>query len=184
MIRRPPRSTLSSSSAASDVYKRQVSSNADGVLFTCSAFGSCIEQVKQKYPQMPVLKPNEAMMEEAVMIGGKIGVLSVFEPTVGSIVREMNEMAASLGKEVDVTARFIPGALDILRGGDEARYNRVVADAAGEMRDEIECDVMVLAMFSMACCGPAVAARLGPEVPTLTSPVSAVEKMKRLLSSP
>src|SRR5664280_3824410 len=29
MIRRPPRSTLSSSSAASDVYKRQVSYNAD-----------------------------------------------------------------------------------------------------------------------------------------------------------
>eukprot|EP00656_Telonema_subtile_P019117 TRINITY_DN203_c0_g1_i1.p1 TRINITY_DN203_c0_g1~~TRINITY_DN203_c0_g1_i1.p1 ORF type:complete len:101 (-),score=3.95 TRINITY_DN203_c0_g1_i1:420-722(-) len=32
MIRRPPRSTLSSSSAASDVYKRQVSTQSTGCL--------------------------------------------------------------------------------------------------------------------------------------------------------
>eukprot|EP00658_Telonema_sp_P-2_P025942 TRINITY_DN20465_c0_g1_i1.p1 TRINITY_DN20465_c0_g1~~TRINITY_DN20465_c0_g1_i1.p1 ORF type:complete len:103 (-),score=41.82 TRINITY_DN20465_c0_g1_i1:363-671(-) len=32
MIRRPPRSTLSSSSAASDVYKRQVSTQSTGKL--------------------------------------------------------------------------------------------------------------------------------------------------------
>eukprot|EP00658_Telonema_sp_P-2_P013757 TRINITY_DN15217_c0_g1_i1.p1 TRINITY_DN15217_c0_g1~~TRINITY_DN15217_c0_g1_i1.p1 ORF type:complete len:101 (-),score=40.32 TRINITY_DN15217_c0_g1_i1:158-460(-) len=32
MIRRPPRSTLSSSSAASDVYKRQVSTQSTGTL--------------------------------------------------------------------------------------------------------------------------------------------------------
>eukprot|EP00658_Telonema_sp_P-2_P007549 TRINITY_DN12820_c0_g1_i2.p2 TRINITY_DN12820_c0_g1~~TRINITY_DN12820_c0_g1_i2.p2 ORF type:complete len:166 (-),score=61.85 TRINITY_DN12820_c0_g1_i2:191-688(-) len=34
MIRRPPRSTLSSSSAASDVYKRQVSTQSTGELAT------------------------------------------------------------------------------------------------------------------------------------------------------
>eukprot|EP00656_Telonema_subtile_P052758 TRINITY_DN742_c0_g1_i5.p1 TRINITY_DN742_c0_g1~~TRINITY_DN742_c0_g1_i5.p1 ORF type:complete len:401 (+),score=103.05 TRINITY_DN742_c0_g1_i5:88-1290(+) len=34
MIRRPPRSTLSSSSAASDVYKRQVSTQSTGTLLT------------------------------------------------------------------------------------------------------------------------------------------------------
>eukprot|EP00658_Telonema_sp_P-2_P050039 TRINITY_DN380_c0_g1_i15.p1 TRINITY_DN380_c0_g1~~TRINITY_DN380_c0_g1_i15.p1 ORF type:complete len:101 (-),score=21.33 TRINITY_DN380_c0_g1_i15:212-514(-) len=35
MIRRPPRSTLSSSSAASDVYKRQVSTQSTGVQGHC-----------------------------------------------------------------------------------------------------------------------------------------------------
>eukprot|EP00658_Telonema_sp_P-2_P048743 TRINITY_DN3706_c0_g1_i4.p1 TRINITY_DN3706_c0_g1~~TRINITY_DN3706_c0_g1_i4.p1 ORF type:complete len:190 (-),score=37.60 TRINITY_DN3706_c0_g1_i4:1095-1664(-) len=35
MIRRPPRSTLSSSSAASDVYKRQVSTQSTGVTVCC-----------------------------------------------------------------------------------------------------------------------------------------------------
>eukprot|EP00658_Telonema_sp_P-2_P003676 TRINITY_DN11375_c0_g1_i3.p1 TRINITY_DN11375_c0_g1~~TRINITY_DN11375_c0_g1_i3.p1 ORF type:complete len:123 (+),score=35.49 TRINITY_DN11375_c0_g1_i3:133-501(+) len=36
MIRRPPRSTLSSSSAASDVYKRQVSTQSTGTLDGCA----------------------------------------------------------------------------------------------------------------------------------------------------
>src|SRR5665648_1252460 len=34
MIRRPPRSTLSSSSAASDVYKRQLQSSIDGAVIS------------------------------------------------------------------------------------------------------------------------------------------------------
>eukprot|EP00656_Telonema_subtile_P017726 TRINITY_DN1954_c0_g1_i5.p1 TRINITY_DN1954_c0_g1~~TRINITY_DN1954_c0_g1_i5.p1 ORF type:complete len:103 (+),score=21.54 TRINITY_DN1954_c0_g1_i5:69-377(+) len=40
MIRRPPRSTLSSSSAASDVYKRQVSTQSTGILDTFHAEGN------------------------------------------------------------------------------------------------------------------------------------------------
>lgn len=158
-------------------------SGADGILFTCSAFGSCIEKVKAEHPDIPVLKPNEAMMEEAVRIGGNIGVLSVFEPTVPSIVRELADVAEAQGRtdQVKITARFIPGALDILRSGEEERYNNLVAEAAEQLHQEINCDVMLLAMFSMACCGPTVAARLGPEVQTLTSPTSAVEKIRRLL---
>src|SRR5664280_2241127 len=39
MIRRPPRSTLSSSSAASDVYKRQIQSSASVRTGTHPAFG-------------------------------------------------------------------------------------------------------------------------------------------------
>eukprot|EP00658_Telonema_sp_P-2_P029504 TRINITY_DN22441_c0_g1_i3.p1 TRINITY_DN22441_c0_g1~~TRINITY_DN22441_c0_g1_i3.p1 ORF type:complete len:179 (+),score=40.55 TRINITY_DN22441_c0_g1_i3:154-690(+) len=39
MIRRPPRSTLSSSSAASDVYKRQVSTQSTGICVPAMLFG-------------------------------------------------------------------------------------------------------------------------------------------------
>ena len=39
---------------------------ASGILFTCSAFGPCIDAVKRRWPDVPVLKPNEAMIGDAV----------------------------------------------------------------------------------------------------------------------
>src|SRR3954469_20483782 len=38
---------------------------ADAILFTCSAFGPCIDAVARQHARMPVLKPNEAMVEHA-----------------------------------------------------------------------------------------------------------------------
>ena len=42
---------------------------ADAILFTCSAFGPCIEAVAREQAPMPVLKPNAAMIEQAVGSG-------------------------------------------------------------------------------------------------------------------
>jgi len=54
---------------------------SDAILFTCSAFGPCIEAVARAHAPMPVLKPNEAMIEQAVKQGRKVGLLSTFPPT-------------------------------------------------------------------------------------------------------
>src|ERR1700712_5835329 len=44
-------------------YATSTGSNA--ILFTCSPFGPCIEAVARAHAPMPVLKPNEAMIEQA-----------------------------------------------------------------------------------------------------------------------
>ena len=49
------------------------STGSDAILFTCSAFGPCIEAVARAHASMPVLKPNEAMIEQAVARGRKVG---------------------------------------------------------------------------------------------------------------
>ena len=68
---------------------------SDAILFTCSAFGPCIEAVARAHAPMPVLKPNEAMIEQAVAKGRKIGLLSTFPPTLASMPPEFPSLRSN-----------------------------------------------------------------------------------------
>ena len=45
---------------------------ADGILFTCSAFGPAIERVANAV-SLPVLRANETLFAEAIATGGRVG---------------------------------------------------------------------------------------------------------------
>jgi hypothetical protein len=53
-----------------------VATGADAILFTCSAFGPCIEAVATRHPQIPVRKPNEAMIAQAVALRTRVGLIA------------------------------------------------------------------------------------------------------------
>lgn len=146
-----------------------VATGADAILFTCSAFGPCIEAVAAEQTARPVLKPNEAMIEEAVTMGRKIGLLASFGPT-------LTTMPAEFPAGVTVQCKLAEGALAALDRGDFAEHDRLAAEAA---RDLMDCDVIALAQFSLARAAPAVAAATGK--PVLTTPDSAIRKLRRLL---
>ena len=61
---------------------------AAAILFSCSAFGPAIEAVQARLP-LPVLKPNQAMLEEALAQGGRIHILSTFKPSAPSMRKEL-----------------------------------------------------------------------------------------------
>jgi len=145
---------------------------ADAILFTCSAFGPCIEAVARAERPIPVLKPNEAMIEQAAQKGRRIGLLSTFPPTLASMPREFPE-------SVEVVSKLADGALAALNRGDAAEHDQLIADAARSLRD---CDVIALAQFSMAGTEPLVAQATGR--PVLTTPDSAVRKLREMLSVP
>ncbi|MGL4325167.1 MAG: arylsulfatase [Beijerinckiaceae bacterium] len=146
-----------------------VRTGADGILFTCSAFGPCIDAVKAAHADMPVLKPNEAMIEEACHMGGRIGLMATFAPTLATMPPEFPSTLA-------VVPHFIPGALLALDHGDGEGHDRLAAAAA---KDLMQCDAIALAQFSLARAAKAVANATGK--PVLTTPHSAVRKLMHLL---
>jgi Asp/Glu/hydantoin racemase len=148
-----------------------VGTGADAILFTCSAFGPCIEAVAAERGGMPVLKPNEAMIEEAVAMGKKIGLLATFGPTLTS-------MPPEFPAGVEVKCKLAEGALAAMDRGDFAEHDRLAAEAA---RDLMDCDVIALAQFSLARAKPLVEAATGR--PVLTTPDSAIRKLRRLLAA-
>lgn len=143
----------------------------NGILFTCSAFGPCIEAVARDLAPIPVLKPNEAMIEDAVAAGGAIGLLATFAPTLASMPREFPA-------DTTLVPCLAEGALAALDRGDATEHDRLAARAANDLAG---CNAIALAQFSLARAADAVAAATGR--PVLTTPESAVRKLMRLLGA-
>ena len=149
---------------------------ADAILYTCSAFGAAIETVAHA-SRIPVLKPNEAMFDEALAAGRRIGMLATFPPSVPGMEDEFRAQAGAGG--ATITTFCVPEAMAAARRGDMATHNALLRDAA--QRPELAaCDALMLAQFSMAPARDAV--QSAARCPVLTSPESAVRRLKRLAS--
>ena len=149
---------------------------ADGILYTCSAFGAAIEAVARA-SRVPVLKPNEAMFDEALAAGRRLGMLATFPPSVAGMEEEFRAQGGAGG--ATITTVCVPAAMAAARRGDQAAHDALLADAA--RRPEVQgVDALLLAQFSMAPARDAVQAEV--RCPVLTSPDSAVRKLKRLLA--
>jgi len=147
-------------------------SGANGILFTCSAFGPCIEAVARRHPEVPVLKPNEAMVAEAAAGVGTLGLIVTFEPTLRS-------MPAEFPDHVALDLALAAGALDALNQGDGARHDQLIAAQAARLRER-GCTRIALAQFSMARARGACEAASG--LPVLTSVDSAIRRLHTRLS--
>lgn len=152
-----------------------VGTGANGILFTCSAFGSCIERVARKHADIPVLKPNEAMISEAVDAaqspGQLIGLIASFAPTLIS-------MPTEFPVTVSLQTALVEDAMHALNSGDGAAHDASVVAAAQHLKAN-GAGVIALAQFSMARAAAAVGAATG--LPVLTTPSSAIRLLKRRL---
>ena len=149
-----------------------IDTGAQGILFTCSAFGSCIEAVARRHAAVPVLKPNEAMIAEAVAGQGRLGLISTFAQTLVSMPPEFPPGFA-------LETALAEGALDALNRGDTATHDALIAAQAAALRER-GCERIALAQFSMAraraACESATA------LPVLTTVDSAVRALRARLA--
>ena len=148
-----------------------VDTGAQGILFTCSAFGPCIEAVARQHAPMPVLKPNEAMIEEAAGSAGKLGLIATFAATLQS-------MPPEFPSSLPLETALADGALEALNAGDTAQHDALIAAQAAELAAR-GCTRIALAQFSMARARPACEAATG--LPVLTTVDSAVRALRQRL---
>lgn len=145
---------------------------AQGILFTCSAFGPCIEAVAARRPHMPVLKPNEAMIADLAQVQGVVGLIASFAPTLAS-------MPAEFPPQVPLKTALAEGAMAALNAGDGPGHDAAVVAVARHLAAQ-GCQALALAQFSMARAAAAVTAATG--LPVFTTPGSAVGLLRRQLA--
>jgi len=150
--------------------------DAGAVLFTCSAFGEAIGASAIKHA-LPVLKPNAAMFEAALMQGKKIVMLATFAPAIAGMEAEFSELVSQEEQTASLRSILVEGARDALEQGDEVRHNQLVVEAA---REQSDADVILLAHFSMAIAWEQVKSAVN--CPVLSSPHAAVSKLKILMN--
>lgn len=150
-------------------------SGADAILFTCSAFGDAIDLCKRALT-IPVLKPNEAMIEAALQRSRKICIVATFQPAISSMTEEFHSYAKEQGIEITLNTALCPGALDELRKGNAARHDEMIAEA---VKASDGSELLCFAQFSMTSAADQASENSG--LPVLTTPDSAVLKLKRML---
>ena len=156
-----------------DLSRYAEDAKADGILFTCSAFGSAIDQANGE-AGIPVMKPNEAMFDEAFANGDRVAMIYTFPPAAAGLEEEFREAAHERCSAARITSYFCDGALDAKRSGDHDRHDQLIAETASAIEDA---DVILLAQFSMA--GAAEEVRKQTEIPVLSSPESAMIEIRR-----
>ncbi|MHB1005867.1 MAG: aspartate/glutamate racemase family protein [Chloroflexota bacterium] len=150
-------------------------SGAAAILLCCSTVGETADVARLIYTT-PIVKIDEAMAEKAVATGTRVGVLATVESTVNPSTRLIQRKAAEVGRQVEVKPRLVAGAWQALAAGDGQKHDQLVVEALQQLAKET--DVVVLAQATIARILPQIG-DLG--VPVLSSPRSAVERVKQVL---
>jgi Asp/Glu/hydantoin racemase len=153
-------------------------SGADGILFTCSVFPAAEDLAKQLVP-IPLLKPDEAMIATALDSGRRIGVVATNPPAAPAAAAQLQAGAAARGMDIEVVTALADGAFAAGNAGDSITHDRLVIEAVERLAGSV--DVICLAQVSMALVRAAAQAKV--RAPVLTSPATAVARLRALLTA-
>lgn len=145
---------------------------AVAILSACSTVGPFVEEA-DKLIDIPVLRIDDAMAEEAVKKGNKITVIATFKPTLGPTT----DLIRRKGSNLSIKTILIDEAYRELSLGNIEKHNKLIVDT---VRKEIEnTDVIVLAQASMATalsdCSDLNTNKI------LTSPLLGIKKLKNIV---
>lgn len=144
------------------------------VVCTCSTLGPVAERVADD-ADIPVIRIDRPMADEAVRSGNRIGVCGALAPAMETTLRLLEDSAGKAGRACDLMPVHFEDAWEEFRAGRLDAYHAGIAD--GLKRAAEDCDVLVLAQASMA---PAALQAGDLGIPVLSSPRSGFAAAARI----
>ncbi|MDT3763076.1 aspartate/glutamate racemase family protein [Priestia filamentosa] len=159
-----------------NLVEKAVQSDVDGVLLTCSSFTPAVEEISHLF-DVPVLSADLSMLERAIEIGHRIGVIATVEAAGPTTTKLLEKISCEKRKEISVKTEVIPQAFQALQNRNTAKHDELIHEKVKELSGD--CDVILFAQFSMA---RALKSIDGVTTPILTSPQISVKAIVNEIS--
>ena len=150
---------------------------AAAVLVTCSTVSPCVDTIREQ-AAVPVLRIDEVMIREAVMLGGRVAVIATNRTTLDPTRQLLLAEGGRSGRKIEVDLVMVDGALPALLNGDGTTHDQLVRHAILAAAPQV--DVVVLAQASIARVVPLLSQDIMP-VRVLSSPHLALQQVAQLL---
>ena len=147
---------------------------ADLILFTCSSISPCAD-VASELCSIPILKVDTPMIEQAVSLGSRIGVIATAKTTLDPTIGQIHQCADGMQRTVEVKSYLCEKAFEALQEKNPEGHDAFVAHEILQAIEEN--DVIILAQASMARVLESIP-RSSITKPVLTSPESAILAVK------
>jgi Asp/Glu/hydantoin racemase len=154
-----------------NLVEKAAMSGVDGILLTCSSFTPVVAEISHLF-DVPVLSADLSMLEKAVDMGSRIGVIATVEAAGPTTTTLLEKVSSERQKDVVIKTVIIREAFKALQNGNRTQHDELIHHKVQEL--SIDCDVILFAQFSMA---RALETLDISTIPILTSPEISVKSI-------
>jgi Asp/Glu/hydantoin racemase len=140
--------------------------SAELALVTCSSVPMELVVELRAQVNIPIVKIDYPMAQQAVRAGRRVGVAATFAPTLGPTRRLLERAAAEAGVDIEIIEAVAPAAYDALLTNELARHDELLTAAVAHLAAQ-DVATVVLAQVSMARTLPQLERLI--KVPVLSS---------------
>jgi hypothetical protein len=130
-----------------DLVKLAYGPCPDIIFLTCSSFSELIPWARRAF-SVPILGPDEAMVEEVAAKWSHIGIVASVPPAISSARNQLKEEAKRIGRDVTIRPILVEQAFLARKQGDLALHDQLLVDAV--LSNIRGLDGIMLCQFTMA----------------------------------
>ena len=149
----------------------------DLIMLGCSTFNRAVEYAEPMI-NTPLLQIDRPMMDEAIKIGKRVGLLATLPSTVPSSERLLRIAADEAGKTVEIRTVLSAEAFKELRARNKEKHNEILLEEIDTLSKKV--DAIVLAQLSMTALEPMLE---NTRVPVLNSGRTGFARARDMLLS-